>query len=108
MVVGVLLVSAGLSWPMGKIINRYGMDRIFWMSFTAIALSSLAIFLLSSGMLVFLFALIFSITFTSLSVASLPLAISRSAFREKVFCVGMFFSGVALPEGILQAWLAGA
>ncbi|MEX1238328.1 MAG: MFS transporter [Cyclobacteriaceae bacterium] len=105
-VVGILLLSALLSLPVSKIIRRYGMERIFWMSFTAIVLTTLAIYLLSSPILVLILVVAFSITFTALSVASLPFAISRSAFLEKVFCVGIFFSGVALPEGVWEAWLA--
>jgi hypothetical protein len=105
-VVGILLLSAVLSLPMSKIISRYGMERIFWMSFTAIVLTALAISFLSSPIQILIFVVIFSIAFTSLSVTSLPFAISRSAFAEKVFCVGVFFSGVAFPEGIWEAWLA--
>jgi hypothetical protein len=44
--------------------------------------------------------------FTSLSVSALPLAINRSGYPEKVFCVGLFFSGVALPEGVFDSLLA--
>jgi hypothetical protein len=50
---------------------------------------------------------IFTVMMTTLSVSSLPLAINRAGFYDKVLCVGVFFSGVALPEGIfesLQAW----
>lgn len=106
LVVGILLLSAMLSWPMSHVVNRFGMERVFWMSFTALFLSALAIWFLSSVVMVTIVALLFAVTFTSLSVASLPLAINRAAFAEKVFCVGMFFSGVALPEGLWEAWMA--
>jgi hypothetical protein len=46
---------------------------------------------------------IFSASFTALSVSTLPLAISSANYYAKVFCVGIFFSGVALPEGIINA-----
>jgi hypothetical protein len=36
----------------------------------------------------------------------LPLAIKNSNYYEKVFCVGIFFSGVAVPDGIAEAILA--
>jgi hypothetical protein len=36
----------------------------------------------------------------------LPLAIQKANYYEKVFCVGIFFSGVALPDGIIEAVLA--
>ncbi|MGC1243824.1 MAG: MFS transporter [Chryseosolibacter sp.] len=106
-VVAILIVSALLSWPMSHVVNRYGMERIFWISSTVIGLSVLAIYFSTSAVLISLLTVIFAIAFTALSVAALPLAIHRSAFRQKVFCVGLFFSGVALPEAVweaLQAW----
>jgi hypothetical protein len=46
--------------------------------------------------------LIFTLSFTVLSISSLPLAIERANYYEKVFCVGIFFSGVAVPDGIVE------
>jgi len=105
-VLGVLLLSALLSWPIGKVVSRHGITRVFWMSLTATMLATLAIYFLSSPLMLLTFIALFAVTFTSLSVASLPMAISRAAFTEKVFCVGIFFSGVALPEGVWEACLA--
>jgi hypothetical protein len=56
--------------------------------------------------LVALMALVFALTFTTLSVSSLPLAITKANYYEKVFCVGIFFSGVELPEGIIESILS--
>ena len=106
MIVGVLLVSALLSWPMSSVVNRYGMAPTFWISLAGIIVSTASIFVLDSAAAVFILAIIFSIAFTSLSVSSLPLAIKHSGWSEKVFCVGIFFSGVAVPEAIWQSWLA--
>jgi MFS family permease len=106
-IAGLLFLSALLSWPVSYVVNKYGMLRIFWLSLTFLVLSSFGVYFASSALIVGFFALTFATTFTSLSIASLPLAINRAAFSEKVFCVGMFFSGVALPEGVweaLQAW----
>jgi hypothetical protein len=47
--------------------------------------------------------IIFIVSFTVLSISSLPLAIERANYFEKVFCVGIFFSGMALPDGIVEA-----
>ena len=105
-VVGILLLSALLSWPMSNTVNRYGIERSFWISFSAIVLSSIAIYLTASPAILLPLLMVFSVMYTSLSVSSLPLAINRSAFSEKVFCVGIFFSGVALPEGVWEAWSA--
>ncbi len=100
--VSILLLSALLSWPLSYVVNKYGMRRIYWLSFIFIALSMLGIWLSTLPVVVLLTVILFSITFTSLSVSALPLAINRSNFSEKVFCVGLFFSGVALPEGLIE------
>lgn len=105
-VVGILLLSALVSWPASGVVSRYGMERIFWVSFSTLALTTLAICLADSTVILLVLLFVFSLAYASLSVASLPLAISRSAFSEKVFCVGVFFSGVALPEGVWEALLA--
>lgn len=103
-VVGILVVSAVISWPVSNIVNRYGTDRSFRISFLAIAVSTLAIFFASSPFVLLPMLAVFSAAFTALSVSSLPLAINKSAFSEKVFCVGIFFSGVAVPEAIWEVW----
>ena len=105
-VVAILVFSAIISWPMSFAVNKYGMNRIFWLSFILIAVSSLIIWFSASTVAVLLMAIVFAITFTSLSVSALPLAINRAGHAEKVFCVGLFFSGVALPEGLWEALLA--
>ncbi|MFZ6011195.1 MAG: MFS transporter [Bacteroidota bacterium] len=103
LLVDMLLLSALLSWPLSNVVNRFGMENIFWVSFILIVMSISCILLLDSPWLVAGMIVLFSVTFTSLSVSSLPLAIQRSNYYEKVYCVGIFFSGVALPDGVLQA-----
>jgi len=69
----------------------------------AISLMSIALlFILTNTFSVVIITVIFTLAFTALSVSSLPLAISRSNYYEKVFCVGIFFSGVAIPNGIVE------
>jgi hypothetical protein len=106
LLVGMLVFSALISWPISNFINRYSMHQVFWGSGVLIALSTAGIFVLQPAWIVAVMVIVFTITFTSLSVSSLPLALSRSGYYEKVFCVGMFFSGVALPEGILESMQA--
>jgi hypothetical protein len=100
-----LIFSALLSWPLSGFINRYSMGQVFWLSAGLIALTAAGIFLIPSPVIVLVTAIIFSIAFTSLSLSSLPLAISRSGYYQKVFCVGIFFSGAALPEGLVETFL---
>jgi MFS family permease len=105
--VGILLLSAILSWPISTYINKYSMDNVFWTSAALMALSIGGILLFDIAWVVFALVALFTVMITSLSVSSLPLAINRAGFYEKVLCVGIFFSGVALPEGIfesLQVW----
>jgi hypothetical protein len=103
LLVSMLVLSALISWPISNLINRYSMERVFWMSCLLIALSTAVIFLVQPAWIVALMAIVFTVTFTTLSVSSLPLALSRSGYYEKVFCVGVFFSGAALPEGIFES-----
>jgi MFS family permease len=102
LLVDMLLVSAILSWPISNLVNRLGMERSFLISVVVLFGSMAVIFLFQSSVLVLIMAVLYAVMFTSLSVSSLPLAIKNANYYEKVFCVGIFFSGVALPDGILE------
>jgi MFS family permease len=106
MIVAMLVLSAMLSWPLSYAVNKYGMSRVFWLSFMVIAVSTLAILFLAASVWILIMSLVFTLAYTSLSVSALPLAINRSGFSEKVFCVGLFFSAVALPGGLWESYLA--
>jgi MFS family permease len=101
--VNILVLSAVISWPVSNIVNKYGLEKSFWLSFALIMSSMLSIFVFESTVVVFAMMVVFTTAFTSLSVSSLPMAIQRASFHDKVFCVGIFFSGVALPDGILES-----
>jgi MFS family permease len=100
--VAILVFSAILSWPISNYVNKYSLANVFWTSAVLMALSTCGIFLFDTSSVLGLVVL-FAILITALSVSSLPLAINRAGFYDKVFCVGIFFSGVALPEGILES-----
>lgn len=100
-----LIFSALLSWPLSTFINRYSMTQVFWISAGLVMLTIVGIFLLQSPVVVLITAILFAIASTTLSLSSLPLALNRSGFNNKVFCVGIFFSGVAFPEGIIETLL---
>jgi MFS family permease len=106
MLVYVLIFSALVSLPISSIVNKHGLQKSFWISFVLIMCSMSALFLFKSPLVVSVLTVVFALMFTSLSVSSLPLAMGRSNYYEKVLCVGIFFSGVALPDGILEAILA--
>ncbi len=101
--VGMLVFSAILSWPISTWINNYSMSQVFWLSCFIVGITVSGVMFFSISWMVLLMAIIFVVAFTAMSVSSLPLALNYSGFYEKVFCVGIFFSGVAMPDGILDS-----
>jgi MFS family permease len=102
LIVDILVLSAVVSWPISNLVNKVGMDRSFWISSVGIAISIVSIFVFQSTAIVVIMTMVFALMFAILSVSSLPLAIKYSNYSQKVFCVGIFFSGVALPDGIVE------
>ncbi len=104
--VGILFFSALISLPVSSKVTQYGLERSFNAGALITLISMGAILVFPSTVLVSIMLIIFTLSFTLISVSSLPLAIQKSNYYEKVFCVGIFFSGVALPDGIIEAYLA--
>jgi MFS family permease len=105
LLVGILTVSGVLSLPFSTLISVYGVKKSFWISCFLTTMSIIGILIISSPLLVLLLLAMFAIGFAALSVSTLPLAMEKSNYYEKVFCVGIFFSGVALPDGIVEAMM---
>lgn len=101
-VVVILLVSAIISLPVSNWINKKGLEKSFYSSLIVSLVSMAGIIWLPAVSLVLVAVVMFAISFTTLSISSLPLAMNRSNYYEKVFCVGIFFSGVALPDGVVE------
>jgi hypothetical protein len=106
MVVIILLIAAIFSLPASAITSKYGMHRVFRYSLITIALCIPAIVMLQWPLLTLLLAPVFALSFAALSVSSLPLAINEANYYEKVFCVGIFFSGVEFFDGIVDVIMA--
>ncbi|CAN5354048.1 hypothetical protein BH09BAC3_BH09BAC3_09200 [soil metagenome] len=102
MIVGILILSGILSIPLSNVVNNRGLKRSFYRGMVVVLLSIAAILLASSVWMAVMLTLVFTIVFTVLSVSTLPLAIQLARNNEKVFCVGIFFSGVALPDAIIN------
>lgn len=100
--VGILIISALLSLPFSSLVSNYGLIRSFWISFVLVLVSLAGILFLQSPLAVLLMTAIFAIGFTALSVSSLPLAIGKANYYQKVFCVGIFFAGVEGVEAIMD------
>lgn len=99
----VLVISAIISLPISAKVNEIGLDKSFRLSAMITIVSMVFILLFPTTWMVTVMIVIFTGAFTMLSVSSLPLAIQKANYYEKVFCVGIFFSGVALPDGIIEA-----
>jgi MFS family permease len=99
----VLSLSALFSIPASHFVEKIGLKQSFWVSLV-IAIFSAFILVVTSGLWPAVIMLVlFSLSFSALSVSALPLTMRWSSYNNKVFCVGLFFSGVALPNGILEA-----
>lgn len=102
MIVGIMVIAAAFSIPAGTLTTRYGLSNTLLFSLVAVLLSAAAIFFIDSGLVTVVMVVVFALAYTALSVSSLPLAITKASYYEKVFCVGVFFSGTELPVGILD------
>ncbi len=105
--VGILIISAILCIPFSTLVNTYGLKKSFWVSGVVTMLAIAGVLVFQAPLAVLLMTAIFAIGFAALSVSSLPLAIGKANYYQKVFCVGIFFAGVELPDTIIeiiQAW----
>lgn len=98
----ILVLSALISLPISEIVRKHRLERSFWISVTLTCCTMAALFLTQSAAVVMFIAVLFSVAFTALSLTSLPLAMQKANYYEKVFCVGIFFSGVALPDAVVN------
>jgi hypothetical protein len=98
-----LLLSALFSVPASMLTNKLGVSRSLGLSIVVVAIAATILAGANAELLIIVAAVIFTAAYALLSVSSLPLAIGMANNRAKVFCVGIFFSGVALPEGITEA-----
>lgn len=106
MIVVVLLVlSALISVPLTKIVDRIGLKKSFINSLIIVISAFGGIMGTTSTGPVILFCLVFVFGFTWMAVSSLPLVIQEASVSEKVFCVGIFYSGLALPDGIVDYYM---
>jgi MFS family permease len=105
-IVIILLISAAFSLSASKVTGKYGTETVFRYSLGVCLLSAVGIMVLPWAFFSIVFLILFALSFTTLSVSSLPLAINEANYYEKVFCVGIFFSGVELFDGIADVVMA--
>jgi MFS family permease len=101
----ILATSALIAIPVSNVVSYLGMTTSFKFS-ALISLISLMLLLLSSSFILSLILIgVFIVAFPLLSVSALPLVLKNAGFYNKVLCVGLFFSGVELPNAILEIFL---
>jgi hypothetical protein len=83
-------------------VERVGLKKSFLNGVVIVIAAFGGIMTMTSGGPVILLCLVFVFGFTWMAVSSLPLVIQESSISEKVFCVGIFYSGVALPDGVVD------
>lgn len=103
LLVGMLVLSAIVSWPLTTLINKYGLNTTFLWSFLIIGLTTIGVVFIGASYVIIPLIVVFVTAFTALSICALPLALDRSNYYQTVFCVGIFFAGTALPEGIWES-----
>jgi MFS family permease len=103
LLVGMLVFSAIVSWPLIALVNKYGLNNTFLISFLILGLTAVGVIFFSASMIILPLVALFVTAFTALSICALPLALDRSNYYQTVYCVGIFFAGTALPEGIWES-----
>ena len=106
LIVMMLILSALVSWPASNWVSGWGLERSFALSLLFVLISIPGVIYGTNTVLILACAAVFAVTLSVLSVSSLPLVMRHSSFREKVLGVGIFFSGTALPDGIMEIILA--
>lgn len=106
MVISVILfLSAVFSLPISRIVEKRPIYISLMISVIAIFVIIYAIFFLENSYMVAILLLLFAFFYSMISVCGLPLALSVINDKNKVFGVGIFFSGFELPNAIMEAYL---
>jgi MFS family permease len=100
--VAILALSAVLSLPASNVVTSIGVTRSFKITAISSLLTLMLLFFSGSLVVSVILLAVFVASFASLSVSALPLALNHAGFSQKVLCVGIFFSGVEIPNGILE------
>jgi MFS family permease len=101
-----LVISALFTITASKLVQRFGLIQSLWFSFVLILALICVIITSDIRWMISLATLAFALSFALLSVSALPLALTKSSYKQKVFCVGVFFSGVEIPNSIMDVVIA--
>jgi MFS family permease len=100
-----LLLSAAISFPLSNLVSRIGVSKSYWWSLIIVIISVMSILFVNIPSVTLFFTLVFILGFTVMSVSTLPYVLREASFAEKVFCVGVFYSAVALPDGVVETMI---
>jgi len=101
-----LILSALFTITASQLAKRYGLIQTLWFSFIVVLALICVIISTDITWLLTIAVIVFALVFALLSVSALPLALAKSSLKQKVFCVGIFFSGVEIPNSIMDAIIA--
>ncbi len=98
-------ISAVVALPVGYLITGNNAYKVFLWSFFLGGLSLLMFFEIDYLMVWAIAGLVSILSFTAMSVSSLPLVVSKITSSRRVLGVGVFYAGVEFPNGLLEAYL---
>lgn len=100
-----LALSAVMCIPMSIWVEKIGLQKALRIGliFSLLLISTILSSNNANTLLILLVA--FAGAYSVLSVSALPMALTRSGLTHKVFAIGIFFSGVELPNSIIDALL---
>ena len=101
----VLAFSAIISIPVGNLVERIGSSLSSQIGICGLMLAMFAVLMINNSVGIIISTIVFATLYTLVSVSTLPLALSKVDFKQKVFGVGIYFAGFEIPNGILEAYL---
>jgi MFS family permease len=100
-------ISALISYPIGRWIERYGIYKSAQIGLIGALLLAFGIFASPNSTLTTILCFLFPIPFSIISVSSLPIAFANLCDKHKVLGIGLFFSGVEFANSIVEILQAG-
>lgn len=101
----IIAIAALLSYPMSKLVEKYGVKQMAIFSTLAAGLIISSLWISTDYLSLVLFILL-PIAFATMTVSYLPLAFMRLSNDYKVLGIGLFFSGVELANSLVEIFQA--
>lgn len=98
----ILAVSAVFCLPASIWVESKGLTKALRLGFIFCFLIISLLLNTNNAHVMLLLLFVFTITYSILSVSALPLALTQSGNKHKVLAIGIFFSGVELPNSVMD------